>query len=870
MGRSAKGGTARRFVATVMPCLALGVLVVAGPERPAHATSGGSPYVVPLAVDTNPSPTVFETTIVAQDATVDIGGGLMANVMTFNGAIPGPHFDLNVGDTVIVHFENQLMGGHVTGIHWHGIELANASDGTPLTQNQVPPGGKFIYKFIVPRPGIYWYHPHHHASTNQVFRGMYGTIYVRDPSEGALIGLGVLPTAAETRTLVLSDVTVCKTAGSNDAATYDPALPHVSGGPLPAQPGPTPVVLCETPFDDDGNVTAVPLAAGDVPNIQPAGHSGRVNEGQTVLTNGVNVGGRAGTPAAPGVLAPGALTSNVQPGRGLRLKLINPCPVRFFRLRLTPSTGVLIPLVHVGGQGGLLDAAVLDGGISPTGFDLKYNQGQVLLDPGDRIDVVAVIPAAATGVATLWTEDFSRTGTGFSNIPTVPVAHFNVTGAPGAYAIAAGTPLRTAVGAFQEVLGPPTDILLDPATFTPALGGMAAQDIKLTATGGTSLSIDNVVGDHDFVGIDYTVVPHFLSARYAQIGDLLQLSVTNKTGAHHPFHLHGFSIQPLTLQTDPPGPASFTFPVDFRDNVDVPAASTLHFRIRLDDRPQMDGVTPGGAIGRWVFHCHIFFHATFGMISEFVVLAPPAGNERPYVNADATQAFGPSGGTATMTGTYFDPDGDAVTLTGPVIGTLVDNGGGTWSWSGPADCGDDGTLLYVTATDAIGQTDVAVFQLVVGPSVATAVSRKVLWPATKGPLDAGASIGVSACGPAPTRAVRVFSDEAVGAPPYAPDAIVSTVPPLPVGQTFSLKLRAERLVPGNGRIYVVVGHGADGAMTALDAESVICPQNLTAGHLTALLLEADLAEASADVSPTGDPAAPWNIPVLPLTPLPPP
>src|ERR1044071_9782036 len=112
---------------------------------PILATSDGSAYTVPLVDDINPDPDIVETTIVAQAAGVDIGTGSDVSVLTFNGTIPGPEFRLKVGDTVIVHFRNEIA--HPTGTHWHGIELANASDGTPLTQNMVPPGGTFIYKF---------------------------------------------------------------------------------------------------------------------------------------------------------------------------------------------------------------------------------------------------------------------------------------------------------------------------------------------------------------------------------------------------------------------------------------------------------------------------------------------------------------------------------------------------------------------------------------------------------------------------------------------------------------------------------------------------------------------------------------------------
>ncbi|HEX6132019.1 MAG TPA: multicopper oxidase domain-containing protein, partial [Actinomycetota bacterium] len=578
-----------------MLLIAFAVLLTAHGGERASATSGGSPYDVPVVTDTNPDPDVVETTIVADEATVDVGNGVMANGLTFNGTIPGPEFRLEVGQTVVVHFQNDAA--HATGIHWHGIELANASDGTPLTQNMVPPGGTFEYVFTVTRPGVYWYHPHHHSSTNQVFKGMYGSIVVTAPDDTALRGT-VLPSSAQTRTLVLSDLTVCKAPGSNDTVTYDPSLPWLDGtmGPLPAQGGPDPEALCEgSPIDEDGDPRGA-FAAGDVPNNQSHGPSGQVNEGQTVLTNGKNVGARAGSPSAPGALAGGASTLDVQPGQGLRLQLVNSATTRFFRLRLTDGAGTTIPLVRVGGQGGLLDAAVVEGGVV-GGFDFGYESGEILLDPGDRADVVVAVPASATGVLTLWTLDFERTGAGFAKLPTVPVAHFNVTGAAvsPAYAIGAGTALLSSLGSAVEQIGPATGALVDPSTLVPALPGTTNPDIQLTNIegGGSTLGINGVQGAHDFAG-DFADFPHNGASRYASLGDTLELTVTNRTGAHHPFHMHGFSIQPISFTDEIPDDADgtkppYTFPYnEFRDNIDIPPRYTLTFRVHLEDRPMMD------------------------------------------------------------------------------------------------------------------------------------------------------------------------------------------------------------------------------------------------------------------------------------------
>ena len=236
-------------------------------------------------------------------------------------------------------------------------------------------------------------------------------------------------------------------------------------------------------------------------------------------------------------------------------------------------------------------------------------------------------------------------------------------------------------------------------------------DIQLSAGGGTK--INGVQGLHDSPG-DYTTVPKIGSTRYAaEIGDVLELTVTNLTKAQHPFHPHGFSMQPLTLEA-PLGTVVYTFPTEFADTVNVPAETTLRYRVRLDERPLVDGVTPGGATGRWVFHCHIFFHAVFGMISEIIV-TDAAGNERPYVDADdvATAEVNKGGDIATMTGTLGDIDGDDVELTAST-GTVTDNGDGTWDWTYTTDNSPgQGGFVYITATDSEGNKDQALFDLLV-------------------------------------------------------------------------------------------------------------------------------------------------------------
>src|SRR5579862_4596589 len=77
----------------------------------------------------------------------------------FNGEIPGPLLRVRQGSEVRIRFRNEsdLPGS----IHWHGVRLANASDGAVgVTQPPVLPGDSFTYVVRFPDAGTFWYHGH--------------------------------------------------------------------------------------------------------------------------------------------------------------------------------------------------------------------------------------------------------------------------------------------------------------------------------------------------------------------------------------------------------------------------------------------------------------------------------------------------------------------------------------------------------------------------------------------------------------------------------------------------------------------------------------------------------------------------------------
>jgi manganese oxidase len=106
----------------------------------------------------------------------EVTPGMTVQAWAYNGQVPGPRIDLDVGDTVEVTVHNELPLG--TDIHWHGINTPNDQDGVaPITQDLVKSGDSYTYRFTTVEPAIGMYHAHAHGE-QAVPNGMFGTMYV--------------------------------------------------------------------------------------------------------------------------------------------------------------------------------------------------------------------------------------------------------------------------------------------------------------------------------------------------------------------------------------------------------------------------------------------------------------------------------------------------------------------------------------------------------------------------------------------------------------------------------------------------------------------------------------------------------------------
>jgi FtsP/CotA-like multicopper oxidase with cupredoxin domain len=102
-------------------------------------------------------------------------GDETVRMLGYNGSVPGPTLRVPEGSEILVKVENR--GDLEATVHWHGLRLENAFDGTHETQKPLAFGESFVYRVRCPDPGVYWYHPHIREDYGQEL-GLYGNLIV--------------------------------------------------------------------------------------------------------------------------------------------------------------------------------------------------------------------------------------------------------------------------------------------------------------------------------------------------------------------------------------------------------------------------------------------------------------------------------------------------------------------------------------------------------------------------------------------------------------------------------------------------------------------------------------------------------------------
>jgi FtsP/CotA-like multicopper oxidase with cupredoxin domain len=121
-------------------------------------------------------PTDVRVDLVTRQQMLTVGGRSIAG-FSVNGASPGPEIRARQGQLIEVHLRNESVADGVA-LHWHGLDVPNAMDGVAgVTQDAVPLGSEFTYRFVADQAGTYWYHSHQ-VSNPQVAGGLLGSLVV--------------------------------------------------------------------------------------------------------------------------------------------------------------------------------------------------------------------------------------------------------------------------------------------------------------------------------------------------------------------------------------------------------------------------------------------------------------------------------------------------------------------------------------------------------------------------------------------------------------------------------------------------------------------------------------------------------------------
>lgn len=132
---------------------------------------------LPEAPSLSLAPATHEVTLEARSRAVRLLGedGPSSTLWTYGDEL-FPVLRARRGDRLRATLKNSLA--EHTSIHWHGVRVPNAMDGVQyVTQQPVEPGASFLYDFVLPDTGTFFFHPHCNE-TGQVGHGLVGALIV--------------------------------------------------------------------------------------------------------------------------------------------------------------------------------------------------------------------------------------------------------------------------------------------------------------------------------------------------------------------------------------------------------------------------------------------------------------------------------------------------------------------------------------------------------------------------------------------------------------------------------------------------------------------------------------------------------------------
>jgi CopA family copper-resistance protein len=527
--------------------------------------------------------------------------GKVRPAITINGSVPGPILRWKEGTRVQLRVRNDLPRGSIhgdsTSIHWHGILLPANMDGVPgLSFDGIDRGESYLYEFDVRQGGTYWYHSH---SGFQEQGGMYGPLII-DPIEPE-------PFSYDRDYVVfLSDWT-----DMNPARLFDRLKKY-------------------SEYDNYYKRTVADFfrdtrSDGLREALRDRGEWGRMRMTPTDLSD---VNAHTYTYLMNGTTSLGNWTGLFRPGEKIRLRFINGSAMTYFDVRIP---GLKMTVVEVDGQYvhpltvdelRIATAETFDVIVEPSGQDAftifaqdnartGYVSGTLAVRDGLRASVPAVDPRPLLTMADMGHGDHSA-HSGHGAAPAAdPHAGHGAHAAQDAHADHGGNGMQMQAHPASETRNP----LVDMQTMTPE-PRLADPGIGLRNNGrkvATYADLKSLFPDPDGREPGRTVELHltghmerfswsFDGIRFndaeplrLNYGERMRIVLVNDTMMSHPIHLHGL----WSDLEDEQGNFHLR-----KHTVDMPPGTKRSYRVRAD------------ALGRWAYHCHLFFHMEAGMFRE--------------------------------------------------------------------------------------------------------------------------------------------------------------------------------------------------------------------------------------------------------------